>query len=141
MTTKRKTILAYVIFPVLGFPVYFVIANAIDSLFGEMQLIIWLLFEPFSGLLTTTLTDWVDSIPVMFAVFIGLFMPVHALLARLERLTTSLFSGTVSAAMFIFSHAVGFSLNGVMANTLTVMLLAMLTVYFTRPSQAASGTP
>jgi hypothetical protein len=139
MTAKAKTILSYLVLPVLGFPVYFVIANAIDSLFGEMQLIVRLLFEPAPELLTITLNDWVHSIPMMFAIFLGLFMPVHALLARLGRLTAGLFSSAVSAVMFMFSYAAGFSINGVMANTLTVMLLAALTVSFARSGRAASG--
>lgn len=137
MRAQRKTILAYVILPVLGFPVYFVIANAIDSLFGEMQLIVRLLFEP-QGVLGIILNDWVDSIPVMFAIFIGLFMPLHALLAGTGRLTAGLFSGVVSAVMFIFSFAVGFSFNGVLANTLTGMLLAVLTIYITGTGRTAS---
>jgi hypothetical protein len=141
MTAKGKMILVYVFFPLLGFPVYFVIANAIDSLFGEMQLITWLLFEPLSLLLRTILNDWVHSIPVMFAVFLGLLLPVHAVLARLNRLTPARFGGAVSAVMFIFSQAAGFSLNGVMANTVTVMLLAVLTGFLTRPRQMVSGTP
>lgn len=141
MTAKGKVILVYVFFPLLGFPVYFVVANAIDSLFGEMQLITWLLFEPLSLLLRTIRNDWVHSIPAMFAVFLGLLLPVHAVLARLNRLTPARFGGAVAAVMFIFSQAAGFSLNGVMANTVTVMLLAVLTGFLTRPRQMVSGTP
>lgn len=141
MTAKGKIILAYLLFPILGFPVYFLIANAIDSFLGEMQLLTWLLFEPSTELLKTALKDWMHSIPVMFGVFIGLLLPVHVVLGRLKRLTPGVFGGVVSAVMFIFSYAVGFSLNGVMANTLTVLLLAVLTCFFTRPRQMASGAP
>ena len=141
MSAKRKIILAYLFFPILGFPIYFVIANVIDSIFGEMQLLTWLLFEPLSLLLKITLKDWMHSIPVMFMVFIGLFLPVHLVLAMLNRLTPGLFSGIVSAVMFIFSYAVGFSVNAIMANTLTVMLLAVFTGVFSKPRRITSGIP
>jgi hypothetical protein len=126
VAVKRRTILAYVLSPVLGYPLYFLVANAIDSLFGDRRLVQWLLFDSRRELLEIFLDDWAHSLPAMLAVSLGLIMPVHALLARFGRLSIIRFGGLVSTIMLVASWVVGFSPNGIAVNTLTALLLAAL---------------
>lgn len=94
MPAQGRAVLTYVFSLLFGYPLYFLVANTIDSLFGNGRLSLWLLFGSRSELLEIFSRDWAHSLPVMAAVLIGLVPPVHALLFR--------FGGVVSVLMCVF---------------------------------------
>lgn len=123
-----KVFLYYICLPVLFYPVYFLVANLIDSLFGDQQLINWLYFDSRSILLKTFFKDWLSSLPVMYLFFYLLIIPIE-LLSRKIFNTSKLLVYIASLAIITGgAYFAGFREMGLIINASAVFF--MITLYY-----------
>lgn len=114
--------------PLLFYPVYFLVANIIDSVWGDQQLINWLYFDSRSVLLKTFLSDWVSSLPAMYAIFYLLIVPVD-FLSRKVLNSSILFVYVLSLVVVAGgSYFIGFRGYGLMINFIAVFFI--ITLYY-----------
>ena len=120
-----KTIVKYVLVPALFYPIYFIIANFIDSLFGNQHLIVWMQFESPSLLLNTFFKDWFSSLPTMFGIFYLLILPAIFLNTKFgfNRVLTRMI--IPAALMCLFSYILGFGYLGIITNSLSVFMFVL----------------
>lgn len=119
----------YICLPILFYPVYFLVANLIDSLFGDQQLINWLYFDSWSVLLKTFFKDWLSSLSVMYMIFYLVILPME-LLSRKIFNTSMLFMYIASLAIVtVGSYIVGFKQFGLIINASTVFFIITLVCF------------
>ena len=116
----------YIVLPTLFYLVYFLVANSIDTLFGDQQLINWLTFDSRSILLKTFFNDWWQSLPVMYAIMFLLVMPAELLVGRLS-LAAVLIYLVPPVVIGVLSYVIGFKELGLIINIISV--LAMVVFY------------
>ena len=123
-----RIVSVYVIVPALFYPVYFVVANIIDSLFGNQQLINWLEFDSHMLLLKTFFNDWLDAIPIMFLIFYILVIPVKILLSimPLKKGITLTHAIICAGILGLTSLFVEFGTLGVITNSISALFFVLL---------------
>ena len=118
----------YICLPVLFYPVYFLVTNLIDALFGDQQLLNWLYFDSRSVLLKIFFNDWLSSLPVMYMIFYMLIIPVEFLSRKIFN-ASMLFVYIVSLAIITGgSYMAGFRDFGLIINASAVFFI--ITCYY-----------
>lgn len=119
-----RLLLIYVIVPALFYPVYFTVVNAADSLFGTRTLINWLAFEPQSPLIKTFLKDWLAALPVMFAIFYLIVLPVNYVICiKYTRHTAYSLVGCLVITVLL-SYLLGFRELEIVVNGVAILAFA-----------------
>ena len=117
-----KTTLIYAVAPALFYPIYFLIANIIDTILGEQLLLNWWQFDSRTTLFEIFLHDWLQSLPVMFGIFYLLILPVRYLLSRFNShhlLTSAIICTILFCAL---SYLLGFRNQSLIVNSLSVLV-------------------
>ena len=123
-----KYFIYYVCLPVLFYPVYFLVANLIDTLLGDQQLINWLYLDSRSALLKVFFKDWISSLPVMYLIFYLIIMPLEAIFGKIFK--KSMLSVYIASLAIVtgVAYTVGFRELGLLINTATVFFI--ITLYY-----------
>ena len=127
-----KRYIYYICLPLLFYPVYFSVANFVDSVFGDQQLINWLYFDSRSILIKTFISDWVQSLPVMYAILFLLLLPVEYISKKIAASSAPLFFISM-AIIAVLSYFAGFREIGLLINT-AAMLCITAVYYFSKTS-------
>ena len=123
-----KYFLYYICLPVLFYPVYFLVANSIDSLLGDQQLVNWLYFDSRLVLLKTFFKDWLSSLPVMYMIFYLLIIPIELLSRKIFNTSMPLVYIASLAIITGGSYIAGFRGHGLIINAFTVFFI--ITLYY-----------
>ena len=122
----KKHFLIIIFLPMMIYPVYFIWVNAIDSLFGDQQLIYWLLFDSHYLLFTVTIGDWVHSLPIMYSLYIFVILPLYFILNFYKKYSFITLCLTCSFVILLTSLYLDFEGNGLVSNTLTMLTYTAL---------------
>ena len=137
-----RLLLIYIIVPTLFYPVYFVVVNVADSLFGTQSLINWLAFESHSQLIKTFLKDWQAALPVMFGIFYLIVLPVSYVtgIKYTRHIAHSLFGCLIITVLLSYL----FSFRGleIVVNGVAILAFAGMYLMFTSsPTRATRQRP
>ncbi len=123
-----KYFIYYVCLPVLFYPVYFLVANIIDTLLGDQQLINWLYLDSRSALLKIFIKDWISSLPVMYLIFYLIIMPLEAIFGKIFK--KSMLPVYIASLAIVtgVTYTAGFRELGLLINTATVFFI--ITLYY-----------
>ena len=99
------------------------VANLIDSLLGDQQLVNWLYFDSRSVLRGVFFKDWLNALPVMYLIFYLLVMPVGLLSRKFFNASLLLVYIACIAIVAGCSYIAGFRELGLVINSLTVFFI------------------
>lgn len=121
-----KLLFVYIIIPILIFPIYFVVANAVDSLFGSHNIINWLAFDSRTLLVKTFLNDWLEAFPVMFGIFYLIILPVNYFIRRISNWQITISAACCMGIIVLLSFLFGFRDAELIVHGITIFLLVEL---------------
>lgn len=115
-----KRYVFYILLPVLFYPVYFTVANMLDTVLGEQQLVNGFYFDSRLILLETFVTDWLQSLPVMYAIMFLVILPAESLVNRVTSSQILLYM-VVMLIIGALSYGVGFREVGLAINVMSIL--------------------
>ena len=121
-----KYLLYYICLPVLFYPTYFVVANTVDSIVGDQQLINWLYFDSRSVLLKTFFKDWLSALPKMFITFYLVILPIKFLSKKVFNSSRLAVYFSSLAIVIGGSYLLGFRELGLVINALAIFFVITL---------------
>lgn len=120
-----KATFIYFLIPVLFYPIYFIVANSVDSLVGNQQFMNWLQFESKTLLIKTILSDWVAALPIMFGLYYFMIVPVKLLAAKLNFKHPLIIALACVLLICVLSVILGFRNLGLITNGLSVFMFVL----------------
>lgn len=127
-----KFLIFNVVFPFLYYPVYFISVNLIDIVCGGYQLDHAIRLNSYSRLIKIFLVDWLDSLPVMVALFVFVNVLFAYILITNERFRLPVYLATCVATAAVLSMAVGLNFEGALANSLGMLVISTMYYFFSR---------
>lgn len=107
--------------PLFFYPLYFLALNLVDSVFGDQQLINWLMFDSKSLLLKIFMDDWLNSAPVMYLFFFAVILPLDFMVRTQLKLSVVFVLLPSSLVVFLLSYWAGFRELALLGNVLSAI--------------------
>lgn len=121
-----KSIIILALLPILFYPVYFGTTNIIDSLLGDQQLINWITFDSRSILINIFFRDWLDSLPIMYAISFIILIPLKLAFDLFNKYSLTLITVFSTLIIIILSSTAGFEGMGLLNNAACMTLFAII---------------